>query len=587
MLFFPAFWQPMMPHLALPALTAALRASGHQVVQRDLNIETFDFLLSRANLDLVTRRLPQDRKRIKKANEGKAGLRQALNLMDWGLNEGAKLVERVESAKRIVRSAAFFDGERGLAALATLSDALRLACLPYFPAELTLTGFNSPYPADSSAGILAAARDRTVNPFVPYYEQRVLPDIRRERPDVIGISITCQHQVIAAFTLAQAIRDAGLKTHVVMGGKMVTCWRDILDRRPSLFTLADSMVYDEGEAPLLALLDALQNGRPLASVPNLIYRDGAELRRTEPAPWQNVAALLAPDFDGLPLDLYLSPERVLPVSASRGCYWRRCAFCNVGYGESHAFRERPGAQVAAEIIALSERYGVRRFFFADEALSPRMFRALSPRLAGAGLTWTCCARFDAGISAELLRNMHAGGCRMLLYGLEAGSQRVLSIIGKGTSLPVAERILRDGAQTGIWNHTFVFFGFPGETAEEAAETAAFIYRNAGQIHSICTGTFLLEKYATVADDPEHFGVNIVRPPAGHDLAFYYDYGVTSGMTSEQAANFENAFIDTLPARRFAQFYFHDTYRFLYASYLSGQAPMPSLAEAGVAPLPNG
>jgi anaerobic magnesium-protoporphyrin IX monomethyl ester cyclase len=46
-LVFPPKWTPAMPHLALPVLTACLRAHRVQVIQRDLNLETFDAALSR------------------------------------------------------------------------------------------------------------------------------------------------------------------------------------------------------------------------------------------------------------------------------------------------------------------------------------------------------------------------------------------------------------------------------------------------------------------------------------------------------------------------------------------------------------
>ena len=579
MLFFPPFWQPMMPHLALPALTAALRANGRQVIQRDLNVETFDYLLSRTYLDAVVRRLPQDRKRLTKAGAGKPWLKGALQEIDWGLRQGSHIASKVDAAKRVVRSAAFYDGERGQPASATLNDGLHLASLPFYPAALTFSGYESPYPMDATPAILAAVRDGDTNIFRSLFAERVIPDIRRERPDVVGISLTCQHQVIAAFTLAQMIKEAGLRPHIVLGGKMITCWQDILPERPALFALCDSAIYHEGETALLRLLDALDGNGDLADVPNLIYRSGDHIVRNEPGCWLDVNSLPAPDFDGLPLDLYLAPERVLPVSASRGCYWRRCAFCNVGYGESHAFRERPAARVAAEMQALATRHNVQRFFFADEALSPRMFRGLSGLLpADTPLRWACCARFDPGINASLLQHMHAAGCVMLLYGLEAGAQRVLDLIGKGTSLPVAARILSDGTAAGIWNHVFLFFGFPGETEGEAQETMAFVQGNAAGIHSICTGTFLLEKWASISENPERYGITQMRTAPHHDLAFYYDYDVTSGMDARAALAVEEQFIDRLPQQRYGHFYFHDTYRFLYAAHLSGRGPPPCAHE---------
>ena len=46
MLLFPPEWVPTAPYLALPSLTAVLREAGHQVVQKDINIEMYDHFFS-------------------------------------------------------------------------------------------------------------------------------------------------------------------------------------------------------------------------------------------------------------------------------------------------------------------------------------------------------------------------------------------------------------------------------------------------------------------------------------------------------------------------------------------------------------
>ncbi|HEX9439715.1 MAG TPA: hypothetical protein VF909_08540, partial [Roseiflexaceae bacterium] len=60
MLLFPPNWNPAMPHLALPTLTAFLRAYGVEVIQRDLNIEVFDEVLTRRYLEGALARLRRD-----------------------------------------------------------------------------------------------------------------------------------------------------------------------------------------------------------------------------------------------------------------------------------------------------------------------------------------------------------------------------------------------------------------------------------------------------------------------------------------------------------------------------------------------
>ncbi|MBN1247747.1 MAG: hypothetical protein JXC32_08820, partial [Anaerolineae bacterium] len=59
LLAFPPHWAPVMPHLALPTLTAFLRAQGARVVQRDLSVETFDAVLTQGYLEATLATLTQ------------------------------------------------------------------------------------------------------------------------------------------------------------------------------------------------------------------------------------------------------------------------------------------------------------------------------------------------------------------------------------------------------------------------------------------------------------------------------------------------------------------------------------------------
>lgn len=570
-----------MPHLALPSLTAYLRSHGVEVIQRDLNVEVFDQVLSGRHLSVLLRQLRRERRLMGHKGPGTPLMRARVQAMDWALEKGWGIAADVDRAKGIMRSRHFFEPELSLKAFFALTEGLRLASVPHFPSALRLTGYDSAYPPDSSQAILAAVRDRDFNLFRALFERTILPQIRRARPDLVGISLTSTHQVIAGFTLASLIKEVDLAAHITLGGKMIACWRDLLPHQEELWALFDSAILFQGEVALLRLIEALEGDADLASVPNLIYRDGSRIRVNALKPPESADGLPIPDFEGLPLERYLAPLRVLPIAASRGCYWGRCAFCNVGYGESLHFSEKRAQQVAEEMMALAEAYNTRHFFFADEALSPRMLKFLSAQLieADADLHWTCCARFEPGISGELLIQMRRAGCRMVLYGLESGSQRILDRMDKGIRLETARRILKEGAEAGIWNHVFIFFGFPGETEEEAWETVRFFNQNRGLIHSGCTGTFLLERYGRVADEPAAYGVSRLITRPDQDLAYYYDYQVSSGISSARAEEIEGQFLESLPDKLFPQFYFHDIYRFLYASHFRDGEPFPTMLQA--------
>jgi hypothetical protein len=146
---------------------------------------------------------------------------------------------------------------------------------------------------------------------------------------------------------------------------------------------------------------------------------------------------------------------------------------------------------------------------------------------------------------------------------------------KGTELEHMSRILYEGAEAGIWNHTFFFFGFPGETMEDAQQTVNFLYEHQCCIHSAAFGTFLLERYSPAHLYPGQYGITRVHEDAAKDLDIYFDYDVESGITEEMAELLASRFLDALPEKRFGHFFVHDTFRFLYLSRLSDQGkPFP-------------
>ena len=556
-----------MPHLALPVLTAHLRSRGVQVIQRDLNLETYDAVLSRAYLEQVVERLHTEFNKM---------WRRGLPVkIQRALEQRAGIAAQVEQAKTVFRSPAFYDGETGLAAFGVIQQALELASLPFAPTQLDLLKYVPASPVDSSQSLLQAVHDPQHNIFLGLFKRIILPDIEREQPDLVGISIPTIGQMLAGMTLAHLVKQAGLRCHVTVGGPHISMLRDQLPRVPALFSLIDSAVVFDGELPLLRLVEALNSGNGLDQVPNLIYKAGDQIlaNRASPMPRKRTSETGdTPDFDGLPLTRYLAPELVLPLMTAHGCYHGLCGFCNVGYGGGKGFYPLPVDQVLEQIATLQQKYGARHIFFADEAIPPRTLRLLSARLTAQGspIYWCGCARFERILSKGLLEAISHGGGRVLLFGLETASERMIEHMVKGTQRETMSRILKESAQAGIWNHTFFFFGFPTETMEDAQDTINFIYAHQASIHSASPGEFVLERYSPVYLDPARFGVRRIIEKPERDLAVHFDYELESGIDRAMAETIVERLLDVLRSKRFCQFYVHDVYRFLYASHLHAQ-----------------
>jgi hypothetical protein len=197
-------------------LTAYLRREGVEVIQRDLNVEVFDALLRRdavlEAVDLLYRRFGSPQGRPQR------GPSPPPDQVEWALRHGPMLAQEVERAAAVMRSEAFFDGPIGLSMFQMVVQALEVISLPFFPAYLNLQTYVANGPVDSSGFLLHGVQDAQHNMFIDLFRRILLPDVIREQPDVVGISIPSMAQMLPGMTAAYLIKAAGLKCHISIGG---------------------------------------------------------------------------------------------------------------------------------------------------------------------------------------------------------------------------------------------------------------------------------------------------------------------------------------------------------------------------------
>ncbi|HSE60575.1 MAG TPA: B12-binding domain-containing radical SAM protein, partial [Nitrospiraceae bacterium] len=258
LLLFPPEWVPTAPYLALPSLTAVLRQAGHEVVQKDINIEMYDLFFSDTFLFWISGRLDLQR-RLLEERERRAALTdqetdQLALLREKCAVEVFDLAERAMEAKRIVRSQDFYDADKLEWALNTFREAMQYISAAYYPASLVF------YPMESNLGyrpgvsreVFACLEDEQVNIYRDVCRQLVLPVVNREQPDVVGVSIGTQMQLLAGLTFCKMIKETFPNVHVVVGGNVITRLQEELPHQERFFTeVFDSAILYEGEHALL------------------------------------------------------------------------------------------------------------------------------------------------------------------------------------------------------------------------------------------------------------------------------------------------------------------------------------------------
>ena len=226
----------------------------------------------------------------------------------------------------------------------------------------------------------------------------------------------------------------------------------------------------------------IAEGRPLAQVAGLSYRDGTgELRRTlERAPLEDMDALpwvvdvYARDLDVSRYVIGYLQHPYVSLYTGRGCR-SKCTFClwpqTVG---GQRYRTRSVDNVVAEIAHATKLFPqVREYFFDDDTFTDDLPRAeaIARGLGRLGVTWSCNAKPDVPrASLEVLRD---NGLRLLLVGYESGSQAILNNVRKGTRLDRAREFTRHARALGIKIHGTFILGLPGETRETIEATIRF------------------------------------------------------------------------------------------------------------------
>ncbi|GJL55160.1 MAG: hypothetical protein NPIRA02_22920 [Nitrospirales bacterium] len=542
MLVFPPDWFPSEPYLSLPTLTAFIRAAGHDVVQKDVNLEMYDWYFSGDFLGKVLKRVPQQLDRLKKLSRirdlTEAEMDLQIALCECTRNRIGELSEKAEEAKRIVRSPDLYDINKLEWAINVFREVTSTISLVYAPARICMPPMETDlsYKVFMSSEVLEAVEDTQVNVYRDVFEHILKPAIEAEQPEIIGISIVLQQQLFSSMTFCSLIKEQFPHIHVTIGGNTVTRLRDVLPQSPKLFALFDSAVVYEGETAFLRLIEAIGSHGELAHVPNLIYRDAEGIHVSIATYAENMAELPPPDFDGLPLEKYFVPDRVLPYLATRGCYWGRCEFCDHGEGYTAGYRTKKIQEIIQEISHLKEKYQTRHFHFTDESYPPALFRKLTNALVEhkMDIAWTTHIRFEKSLlDDQVWQTAQESGCKYLHMGYESGSERVLQLMDKATTRDVIQRSLELSSRHGVWNHIMGFFGFPGERYEDAKVSTQLLEDNKEHVHSIGFGTFDLSKHTPVAKNPEKFGVTFYKNP-DWDLALDYYFTVKDGLGVEDA-----------------------------------------------------
>ncbi|HEY6394652.1 MAG TPA: radical SAM protein [Candidatus Binataceae bacterium] len=349
------------------------------------------------------------------------------------------------------------------------------------------------------------------NPETP--NEFIVDQIRKRRPQLVGLSFLSTTSYPYAKILARAIRSAEPKIKIAFGGVFATLNAPLVKLQcPEV----DFVCRGDGEQLILDLLQNLDNP---VSVAGLTWaQDGKVIANPNRAPERNLDQWPFPDRESLPLEFIesmpldvpcvLSMDRFTTMQTSRGCPWP-CVFCDIPIFNEGKWRSRSPEHVLKEFTHLQEQ-GYGAVYFVDDhfLLQPKRIEAICKGIneRNINIHWGCEGRVDS-VAQHLFPAMAKAHCRILMFGIESGSQKVLDRLKKEQTLEQIESAVTKAKKAGIeMVHGFFVVGNPDETVEDLRATFDFASK-------LRLDTFAFNRLCVYRGTPlwqEYIGRNLVN-----------------------------------------------------------------------------
>jgi len=303
---------------------------------------------------------------------------------------------------------------------------------------------------------------------------------RRHRVELLAVSVMPGPQMVSAMNSCKRTRTEFPQVPIVWGGYFPSVYKDAALNA----AYVDYAARGQGENTLLELIEALRGKRELSSITGLSYKTAeGEHKHNCERPMLGPDAFPWSPFHRLPVERYLRPsyfgKRTAAHQASIGCPFK-CRFCAIGVAFGNKEKMESPERTEAIMRHLVENYGVDGVQFYDMNFFMREDHTveLMQRLAPLHLRWWCEGRIDtiSRYSHATLNEIKRGGCAMIFFGAESGSDWVLKEMNKGITTDQTIEVAIRMAEVGIVPEFSFVLGNPNDPERDTHETIDFIRR---------------------------------------------------------------------------------------------------------------
>ena len=353
--------------------------------------------------------------------------------------------------------------------------------------------------------------------------------VKKENPNILGFS-TCSSSGRKAALIAERVKKENPNIVTVFGNFYATFNAErVLKKYP----FVDVIVRGEGEYTSLELVKCLEKKRDLKKVLGINFRKNGQIISTPDRPLiKDIDSLPFPDRELLDVEYHnttagivVAPKKFSSFVSSRGCVFQ-CRFCGCRRLARNLWRSRSVENILGELHLLSSQ-GYKQFLFVDDnfTLNPKRAIKLCQRLKKerVDVEFFAEGRVD-NCPQDMLQEMKRANCKMMYFGIENATQKVLNYYDKRTTPKQAEDAVKKARKAGIDVIVASFIlGAPNETRKEIQNTLNFaqkIQLDIPQFNILATfpGTDIWEelKMQGVLDEEKHWETGVLVPEVSPD-----------------------------------------------------------------------
>lgn len=375
-----------------------------------------------------------------------------------------------------------------------------------------------------------------------FIREETITLLQKHQPDVIGYSIPFPGNLLGTFLSARVVKETNPNITIIAGGGFPnTELRQLTD--PRVFDFLDFLCLDDGEMPLLHILNYLQKPKSTPVLVRTFLKDSSGRVVFIDNSEQSVVPFdvhPGPDIGTLDISNYFSVTESLnpmhrlwsdgfwnKITLAHGCYWHRCTFCDTTLDYIKRYHPARASTIVDWMEHLIEQTGVNGFHFVDEAAPPALLKEVSLEILKRemNVTWWGNIRFEKAFTADLARLMAEAGCIAVTGGLEVAHPRLLTLINKGVSVSQVANVAANFHRAGILVHAYLMYGFPTQTEQELIDSLEMV-RQLFELDIIQSGfwhRFALTAHSPVGKNPGRYNLKITsslqNPFATNDLLY--------------------------------------------------------------------